>query len=364
MKLSFHSLFLFLRTYEKLANFLIPNSLTFESISIMKKIYLLILVLTSTFKSIAQSNVLTDKFIQNPIVSNPAFAGVKTGLNMTAIVGNQFTGSTRPSRVASVFMIEQAFFKKQFESDSAKQLYYDRKRIKEIENERNEESGLAIENEFKEVNKINLSFIGYNGLGSTSTSTGLSFSVSYKSQMGENSLYTGVQLGMNYIPVVGSLNNSAMFLPNLSLGTVYAANQYFVGLSLPNLFSQQDAFGIVPPRSINFQFGYSTRSEVLSVEPLAQIAYNSFGQLSAEGYLNFWFKNKYSLGGGVFKNIQGTAFIARGEYQLSKTTRLGATFNPKPFGFGNTGRFRNTGLINIMVKFNVGKREDNVFNGF
>lgn len=326
---------------------------------------LLLLILTNAAFS---QQIVYDKINQNLYATNPALVGSMNGLTMTAILGNQFNGTTRPSRVSQIFMIEKSVISKKFPNDSLKKLFYEKQELKAIEAERTEstpvndnESNIPYENE----QKYAFGLMGYSGQGSVQNATGISTAMSYKYPLTNGSkLIFGVQLGFNFIQILNVTGGRSQFLPNLGLGLVYQTPKYFVGLSSPLIFSKNDIYGIIPNKNNFLQFGTSLETGLLTVNPVAQVGVDLKGNTSYDVYFKAWYMKKYAIGAGISKSVIPVSFNIIGEYQLSKSTRLGFVFNPKPFGFSDSNGLRNTPILNFMLKFNLNPNDESFFSRF
>ena len=161
------------------------------------------------------------------------------------------------------------------------------------------------------------------------------------------------------LPDPAFANNLSKTFPNIGVGAFYFGENYYLGLSSPNLLTTKHLerkSGIVTTgvEAIHYFFtgGYVFNlNENLKFKPAFMARGLSGAPLALDITSNFLINNKFEIGTGyrVEDAISGLV-----NFRISPTLRIGYAYD---YTLSNLGRF-NSGSHEIMILFDLGKNDD------
>jgi type IX secretion system PorP/SprF family membrane protein len=254
----------------------------------MKKIVLLLLTIIYTHSQ--AQNILQEHYQFNQLGINPAFAGAKGNFNMNILLGNQFNGTFRPLQISQILTLDGPINKDK--GGLGFQMYNDR--------------------------FINLQSLGGN------------LSYAHRFNLGEIfSLAVGLQGGFVSIPVSNvRLNNTLS--TNYGAGLLLQASSLFLGISKPIIGERNGDVSLPTAKPLYSTLGMSFGDiEGTMINPnLTLITGDIKGfHFNAKA----WFKGKTGVGLSFRNENKSSKVILTGEYQVSKSLRLGLSYDSKPY---------------------------------
>lgn len=293
----------------------------------MKK-YIVFFLLTVSMSTQAQT-ILEDQFHFNFLALNPAFAGAKDVFSLNAMLGNQFNGTLKPQQIYQLFSTDGA-----------------------IQQGR---GGLALQ-------AYNSNITGFNN-------SGVKVAYAYRKQIGDLfSVGLGADAGFIYQPtIIAGLGLKQMF-PYAGLGGVLNAERFFLSLSKPVLFiNDEGLFNSKKPfySMLGISFG-EMEGTMLNLSALVETnkaVGNSF-------YLNgkAWFGQKFALGASYrsqeVSGLRVNKVIPMAEIQISDAIRLGASYDFKPATYRSTNsqsNFQQNGILQVYFRYE-GNQDDRSTN--
>ena len=161
------------------------------------------------------------------------------------------------------------------------------------------------------------------------------------------------------LPDPAFANNLSKTFPNIGVGAFYFGENYYLGLSSPNLLTTKHLerkSGIVTTgvEAIHYFFtgGYVFNlNDNLKFKPAFMARGISGAPLALDITSNFLINNKFEIGAGyrVEDAISGLV-----NFRISPTLRIGYAYD---YTLSNLGRF-NSGSHEIMILFDLGKNDD------
>ena len=161
------------------------------------------------------------------------------------------------------------------------------------------------------------------------------------------------------LPDPAFANNLSKTFPNIGVGAFYFGENYYLGLSSPNLLTTKHLerkSGIVTTgvEAIHYFFtgGYVFNlNDNLKFKPAFMARGISGAPLALDITSNFLINNKFDIGAGyrVEDAISGLV-----NFRISPTLRIGYAYD---YTLSNLGRF-NSGSHEIMILFDLGKNDD------
>lgn len=282
------------------------------------KRYILIAFLAVAHLAQSQT-ILEDQFHFNFLALNPAFAGAKDVFSLNAMLGNQFNGTLKPQQIYQLFSTDGA-----------------------IQQGR---GGLALQ-------AYNSNITGFNN-------SGVKVAYAYRKQIGDLfSVGLGADAGFIYQPtIIAGLGLKQMF-PYAGLGGVLNAERFFLSLSKPVLFiNNEGLFNSKKPfySMLGISFG-EMEGTMLNLSALVETnkaVGNSF-------YLNgkAWFGQKFGLGASYrsqeISGLRVNKVIPMAEIQISDAIRLGASYDFKPATYRSTtsqSNYQQRGILQVYFRY-------------
>ncbi|MCE5345205.1 MAG: type IX secretion system membrane protein PorP/SprF [Bacteroidales bacterium] len=175
----------------------------------MRKIYKILFFLLIPIGASGQLAPVTNQYVLNPLSINPAYAGSRGALNIAALYRRQWVGITGAPNTMTL---------------AADAPFFDE--------------------------KVGLGLIIMNDKVGVTKETQIISNYAYRLSLKEGSLSFGLGAGITTTNTAWSdlvvldkgdelyLNNSRLFVvPNVSFGTCYSNNNYYLGFSIPKIFS-------------------------------------------------------------------------------------------------------------------------------
>jgi type IX secretion system PorP/SprF family membrane protein len=316
---TFSSTEFYYKTGKKMTNFTFLKS----------RIALLFIAVASLsgFNSHAQQEAMFSQYMFNTLLVNPAYAGSRDVLSLTALGRYQWAGV-----------------------EGAPQTYT-----------------LSVDMPFKNE-KMGIGFTAFSDRLGTQNNLGGYLTYAYRVRVGAKStLSFGVQGGIDNIqwalqntqninsldPVFISGINK--ILPNVGGGLYLSNDRGYIGLSVPRimrnpLFSSDSS---KQSRHYYAMMGLVFGKGAFKVKPSMMVRYTNGANLGVDGNINFWIKDKIAFGvsgrTNQFKEFGTTtnpldAVIGMLELQLTPQLRLGYAYDMTLNKLGENGKVTNGGL--------------------
>jgi type IX secretion system PorP/SprF family membrane protein len=273
------------------------------------KVWLAICGIAMSLSSFAQQEVIYSQYMFNTLALNPAYAGSRDVLSVTAVGRYQWLNIDGSPRTHS-FSVDMPF--------------------------KNEKMGIGI--------------IAYNDAIGVANNTGLNIAYSYKLKLGQRStLALGLQPTISNLSLALSkvdnlvdltdpifqTDQSKLFF-NAGLGLYLSNDKGYVSLSVPQIIEQK----IIPTgtgknqRHYFLTMGFVMGKGNFKIKPSTIIRYTKGSGAGIDGNINFWIKDKISFGLSGRKSqktFQGIdkldAVVGLFELQLSPQLRLGYAYD-------------------------------------
>ena len=167
------------------------------------------------------------------------------------------------------------------------------------------------------------------------------------------------------LPDPAFANNLSRTFPNAGIGTYYFGQNYYIGLSAPNLFTtkhleQQDGIVRTGSEEIHYFFtgGYVfTLNDNLKLKPAFMTKAVAGAPVSVDVTANVLINNVFEAGVGY---RLGDSFSGLVNFRVTPALRVGYAYDRT---ISNLGRF-NSGSHEIMILFDISKSGNNNSNGY
>ncbi len=300
----------------------------------MKKILFFIIITAFSYKMQAQHESQYTHFAFNRTAYNPAYAGSKEDLTVSALYRNQWSGVAGAPKTVNA-SIHSPFFNKK--CGAGLSIYGDQIGVTNT-------MSVALDYNYKIPIAGGTLSIGLRAEGERSS---MDFSEITPTD-GSDNLITSSQAAPSRIA------------PNFGAGAYFSTKKYYVGLSVPRFL--KNALYAKQPIGRDVRSAYLTGGVILPVSnnvkllPSAMISYNSSTPTEFDFNVNAIFMNTLWLGGSYRVN---DSFAALMQYQMSGQTRLGMSYDFTTSALKKSSR----GSFEIMLEHtfcNCGK--DNITN--
>jgi len=299
------------------------------------------------FTAQAQQEVLYSQYMFNTLAINPAYAGNRDVLSISAMGRYQWIGV--PGSPTNFSLTVDSPLK-------------------------NEKMGLGI--------------IAFNDAIGHAKNTGVSLVYSYKVRLGEKStLSLGVQPSVTSInwrlsnvtsggldPVFDAANDINRLYPNVGGGLYISGDRSYFGVSVPQIIEQKlNAFStsesvsdIRTRRHYYAMMGFVVGKGGFKVKPSMLVRYTEGAPLGFDGNINFWIRDTFSFGVSGRKSqptLSGTnvmdAVVGMLELQLTPQLRIGYAYDMNMTKLNGNRAFMGTptheGLLRYEFGFNKTK---------
>jgi type IX secretion system PorP/SprF family membrane protein len=265
------------------------------------KIIIVVLFVGLGFNSISQQEAQYTQYMDNMLYYNPAYAGSRDVLNMTALHRQQWAGY-KGAPITSSFTFNTPL------------------RYKSI--------------------GVGFSFLNDKVGPTNSTSLNADVSYSLRFKQNDGRLSFGLKGGINLLngdlsalskqDVTDDVFNyryQNAIQPNIGGGIYYHSKTWFVGLSVPKIIqTTKDLTSINYMDQRHYFFtvgGYITASRMLKIRPSAMLKVTENAPFALDGTVAFIFYDKLWLGGNYRLSESGGIFL---QYQLSNQFKIGYAF--------------------------------------
>ncbi|MFC5411670.1 PorP/SprF family type IX secretion system membrane protein [Larkinella bovis] len=261
----------------------------------------------------AQREVLYSQYLTNPLTINPAFAGARESLTMTAIFRRKWFSLRGPG-----IGITQAF---------------------------GADGPLA-------GGKVGLGLQALNDRMGLYSATGFYGSVAYRITLPSMArLSFGGSGGINVLPIYDPTNVTSInkALPSFGAGVYYEAEQFWAGVSMPELVNRPLNLGTGQSMALRYQrplfinFGGKLKAgEGIDFMPSILLTQQSGFPLGIDLNAKVWLEQKLGIGLSYRANNSTLLsnlnyFVILAEYELSPSIRVGYTYNSQqvenPFSY-------------------------------
>jgi type IX secretion system PorP/SprF family membrane protein len=285
----------------------------------------------------AQQDALFTQFFSNQLILNPAYAGSRDAISMTAFYRNQWAGFPGAPKTETISLHAPIF---------------------------KGSSGAGVTMQHDQV-------------GITTNSI-LNGSYAYRIDLGKARLGLGIngELRLQQIdwaaanpldPMDPSIfyTNRSLFLPNVGAGIFLDAEHYFLGLSIPRML--QTELNYAPAgntaehlaqlkRHFYLSGGLAVRlTESLMFRPQVLVKYVANAPLQVDVNLGFVMKDKIWLG-GTFRTEDSMDFFL--QYSINSKLRFGYAFD---YAFTPLSNY-NKGTHELMMGLDLGKNRNGFFH--
>jgi type IX secretion system PorP/SprF family membrane protein len=293
-------------------------------------VFLLLLIIAFSF-SFAQQNPMYTQYMFNGLIINPAYAGSREVINLTALYRNQWYNIDGAPKT-STFSADAPIAKEKIGVGLG--IMQDR-----IGVSRN----LDISGYFAYRIKFDKGRTLAMGLSATLTQYSSDLATLELSPFGNSSDKSFA-------------NNINIMMPNFGVGTYYSTSKYFIGLSIPTLLTNRLGNSIDQPSNtfarqfhhIFFTAGYIFEaSPDIKIKPSILYKFVSGAPMSLDINTNVWFYDLVSLGVS-WRTFDAFSFI--GMLQATPQIRIGYAYD-RSFAFGYNRTGSHEFMLNYMFKY-------------
>lgn len=304
----------------------------------MKKLSFLILVFVAGVAS-AQQDAMYSQYMFNTLAINPAYAGSRDLLSVTALTRNQWAGIAGAPKTQTIAM-HTPIAKKSI--------------------------GMGVQ-------------IFNDKIGITRT-TGAFLSYSYRMRLGKGSLALGIQGGLanfradyNQVEVSGTIaggdpsfrQSVNKIIPNFGAGIYYSATKFYLGVSVPHMVNNNlntNDFNVTNSLVARQYFQYFVITGYafdlnpnLALKPSILLKAVKGAPLQLDVSSTLWLKERFALGLS-YRSAADLVFLL--EVQATDQFRLGYAYD---YGLNRISEFNN-GSHEIMVRYEFGSGKDKVLS--
>ncbi|GAB3694322.1 type IX secretion system membrane protein PorP/SprF [Spirosoma flavus] len=283
---------------------------------------LVCLILLSYGRAQAQKEVLYSQYLITPLSINPAYAGSRESIHLTASLRRKWI-SVRVAPVTQTVSVDGAVAK----------------------------------------GKIGLGFQAQNDRMGLFAATGAYGSVAYRFNLPALAkLSIGIQGGINVLPIYDFASASSLnrAIASFGVGIYYQSDRWFGGISAPEMTGQAlDLSGRYLYKSVRpvmAQVGVNlSAGENTVLIPSVMVSKIEDKPLGVDVNLKAWFNEQIGIGASYRQNspglIQTNYLQASAEYQLTKAIRLGYIFYSKTPENPTAGLYFQESVHEVMLRF-------------
>ena len=265
----------------------------------------------------AQQDKMFSQYMFNMMALNPAYAGSRDVLSMSALYRNQWTGVQGAPQTAT-FTMDMPL--NQERVGVGLQLYGDKAGVVE-------EAGAFASYAFRiKVGTKTTLALGLQGGAS-----------SYRANLAE--VRTTPDGSGQVDPAFAS--NISKVLPNFGTGIYLSNDRSYLSLSVPRLIKNKiSEYNVGDLRSVQARHAYLAAGFVVGISPVVKmkpsmlIKYAEGAPLGFDGNINFWFADRIAIGGSIRRNQFSTwsnyttdAIVGMLEVQLTDQFRFGYAYD-------------------------------------
>jgi type IX secretion system PorP/SprF family membrane protein len=263
----------------------------------------------------AQQDKMFSQYMFNMMALNPAYAGSRDVLSMSALYRNQWTGVQGAPQTAT-FTMDMPLNRERV--GVGLQLYGDKAGIME-------EAGAFASYAFRiKVGARSTLALGLQGGAS-----------SYRANLTEVQTSPDGQLDPAFA------NNISKILPNFGTGVYLSNDRSYISLSVPRLIKNKlSEYNAGSIRSVQARHAYAAAGFVIGISPAVKmkpsmlVKYAEGAPLGFDGNINFWFADRIAIGASVRRNQFSTwttyttdALVGMLEVQLTDQFRFGYAYD-------------------------------------
>jgi type IX secretion system PorP/SprF family membrane protein len=303
-----------------------------------KKFTLLFLFgMLAAFNANAQQDPMYSQYMFNMLAINPAYAGSREVMSITALYRRQWTGFTGAP-------VSQTL-----------------------------SADLPVERK-----NLGLGFQMYNDQLGISRNTGAYASGSYRLRFPVGTLAFGMQIGVtqfqaNYTavdlgdnqPDAAFSQNLIAFLPNIGSGVYYSTDRFYLGASMPHLLKNRLSRGgdnvVIGDRAAQYRHLFVSTGYVFDLSPRVklkpglQLKTVGGAPLQVDVNANAWFYDRFAIG---ISYRTGDAVLGMAEIQINDQFRLGYSYD---YTLTELTRY-NSGSHELMLRYELGFRRDKILS--
>lgn len=291
----------------------------------MKKIIKVLSFLLIPIGAFAQLAPVTSQYILNPLIINPAFAGNRGALNISAFFRRQWVGIPGAPETTS-FIADAPMFD----------------------------------------NKIGLGFSLINDRVGVTKETQLVTNYAYKLNLGKGTLSLGLGAGLTTTNTAWSdlivldpgdeaylVDTRIFVIPNFSFGAYYSYDRHFAGFSIPrflsyNFSSDKNKYTVqIDPTQYSYMLMYGyifDLSDKVNFIPSTLISFSPDRNVLIDLNAYFTLNDRFWIGGS-YKN--GRSFAGLFQVQINNQIRVAYSYD---FDTGKLGTYSN-GSHEIMLRY-------------
>lgn len=263
----------------------------------------------------AQQDKMFSQYMFNMMALNPAYAGSRDVLSMSALYRNQWTGVQGAPQTAT-FTMDMPL--NQERVGVGLQLYGDKAGVVE-------EAGAFASYAFRiKVGARSTLALGLQGGAS-----------SYRANLTEVQTSPDGQLDPAFA------NNISKILPNFGTGIYLSNDRSYISVSVPRLIKNKlSEYNAGSIRSVQARHAYAAAgfvvglSPAIKMKPSVLVKYAEGAPLGFDGNINFWFADRIAIGASVRRNQFSTwttyttdAIVGMLEVQLTDQFRFGYAYD-------------------------------------
>lgn len=288
-----------------------------RNLNLSKRFTLAILAIISTAGTVfAQQEIMYSQYMFNTLALNPAYAGSRDVLSLTAVGRYQWINSIDGAPKTHSFSLD-----------------------------------MPIKNE-----KMGIGIIAYNDAIGVSNNTGINLAYSYRFKIGSRTTMalglqptiTNVSLKLSQVntlidatdPIFNGKDNNKMLF-NAGLGLYMSNDKGYLGFSVPQIIEQKyitasdkNKEGVGTDRHYFLTMGMVFGKGNVKIKPSLLTRYVNGSPLGIDGNINVWFRDKISFGvsgrksqPGFIKGEEFDAAVGMVEIQLTPQLRLGYAYD-------------------------------------
>jgi type IX secretion system PorP/SprF family membrane protein len=288
----------------------------------MKKIFITFAIVLYWMNGFTQQDAMYSQYMFNMLSVNPAYAGSRDVVSLTALKRWQWTGIEGAPRTTS-FTADMPVW--------------------------DERIGLGISavNDQVGITKTNSLFTSY----------------AYRIQfLNGSTLAFGLQGGFtnlraNLVELNTTTKGDQVFrqnvnewLPNFGAGVYYSTDKFYLGVSTPHLINNTlvDGTESIQKQHFFLMGGYVFHaSPEVALKPSFLIKYVDGAPVQADVNINAWFHDRVAIGGSY---RTGDAVVALLEFQINKQLRFGYAYDITLTRLGN----QTSGTHEVMIRYEFG----------
>ncbi len=291
----------------------VTNKIKMKNLNSFRIKALLVCTLSFSTSVFAQQEVMYSQYMFNTLAINPAYAGSRDVLSLTVLGRYQWLDKNIPG------------------SPKTHSISLD----------------MPIKNE-----KMGIGIVAYNDNIGVANNTGLNLAYSYRFKLGAKTTMslglqpsiTNVSLNLSKVSELADpgdavfLSDRSKMLFNAGMGLFVSNDKSYLGISVPQIIEQKldknNDVGYVTKRHYYAMMGFVIGKGNFKIKPSTMLRYTYGTPLGVDGNINFWYKDKISIGFSgrksqvVLSGIDAIdAVVGMFELQLTPQIRVGYAYD-------------------------------------